>query len=74
MNPMNSFSQMVNVLQTIQLTNIMMQAVLPTVLPQTAKNSQPEEATIVAAGTVIDGSPIAAGTTAVSGGRVFKAL
>ena len=74
MNPMNSFGQMVNLLQTVQLTNIMMQAVLPTVLPQTAKNSQPEEATIVAAGTVIDGIAITANSTAVSGGRVFKAL
>ena len=73
MNPMASFSQMVGMLQTIQLTNIMMQAVLPTVLPQTAKGNQ-EEPTIVAAGTRIDGKVVASGATAISNGRVFKAL
>ena len=73
MNPMNSFTQMVNMLQTVQLTNLMVQAVLPSIMPA-SKSPSPEEPTIVAAGTVIDGKSIAANSTVVSGGRVFKAL
>lgn len=73
MNPINSFSQMISTLQTMQLTNLMIQAVLPSVLPNSQKQQQ-EEATIVAVGTKIDGVAIVAGSTVVSGGRVFKAL
>ena len=76
MNPINSFAQVIGMLQTVQLTNIMMQAVLPSVLPTAtaSKNTCPEEPTIVAAGTLIDGQAIAANSTVISGGRVFKAL
>ena len=72
MNPMNSFAQMVNMLQTVQLTNLMVQAVMPSILPQ--KQQQQEEVTIVAVGTKIDGVAIVAGSTVVSGGKIFKAL
>ena len=74
MNPMNSFAQMVNMLQTVQLTNLMVQAVLPSVMPASQKQQQQEEATIVAVGTKLDGVAIKSNSTVISGGRVFKAL
>ena len=73
MNPMSSFTQMVGMLQTVQLTNLMIQAVMPSILPS-QKQQQEVEATVVATGTVIDGVAIASGATVISGGRVFKAL
>lgn len=73
MNPMNSFSQMVNMLQTVQLTNLMIQAVMPSILPNASQKPAQEE-TIVAVGTIIDGQPIKSGSTMISGGRVYKAL
>lgn len=74
MNPMNSFSQMVNMLQTVQLTNLMIQAVMPSILPNASQKPAQEEPTVVAAGTVIDGVAISGNSTVISGGRVFKAL
>ena len=74
MNPMNSFSQMVSMLQTVQLTNLMIQAVMPSILPNASQKPAQEEPTVVAAGTMIDGQSISSGSTVISGGRVFKAL
>lgn len=74
MNPMNSFAQMVNMLQTVQLTNLMVQAVMPSILPNTSQKQQQEEPTIVAVGTKIDGVAITANSTVISGGKMFKAL
>lgn len=52
----------------------MIQAVMPSILPNASQKTAQEEPTVVAAGTVIDGVAISSNSTVISGGRMFKAL